>query len=106
MLRALIEYRIEGPRTNIPVLRWILSEPDYIAGEVDTGWLEKNLNRFQPPRRGHGNPDDIAIIAAAIHSYRSATAASRGVSPSEDGCGGGLSPWVRIGRARRLRRDR
>ncbi|MGH2571405.1 MAG: hypothetical protein ACRDGR_09275, partial [bacterium] len=100
---ALIEYRIEGPTTNIPLLRWILAEPAFVKAEVDTGWLERVQKQFRHPGIGFGRREEVAAIAAAIHAHRSSAAASL-ASPG-DGTNG-MSPWVRVGRARRLRRSR
>jgi acetyl-CoA carboxylase biotin carboxylase subunit len=102
---ALIEYRIEGPTTNIPFLRWILSEPAFVKGEVDTGWLERVQSDFRFVGIGFGKREEVAAIAAAIHAHRSSEAQSL---EGTDGVGSndGLPPWVRVGRAQRLRRSR
>jgi acetyl-CoA carboxylase biotin carboxylase subunit len=42
--RCLDEMVIEGPRTNIPFLRKIVNHPDYIRGDVDTGWVARMLS--------------------------------------------------------------
>ncbi|MBZ0268965.1 acetyl-CoA carboxylase biotin carboxylase subunit [bacterium] len=101
---ALIEYRIEGPTTNIPFLRWILNHEDFVAGNVDTGWLERVRGEYHNIGYGSGRRDDIAAIAAAIHAHRAASRA--GASGRGDGgSGDGLSPWVRAGRSRHLGRS-
>jgi len=41
--RCLDEMVIEGPRTNIPFLRRIVNHPDYISGNVDTGFVARML---------------------------------------------------------------
>src|SRR5690606_6115171 len=41
--RALDEMVIEGPRTNIPFLRRIVNNPDFIRGEFDTGFVGRLL---------------------------------------------------------------
>jgi acetyl-CoA carboxylase, biotin carboxylase subunit len=41
--RCLEEMVIEGPRTNIPFLRRIVNHPDYIRGDVDTGFVARML---------------------------------------------------------------
>ena len=41
--RCLEEMVIEGPRTNIPFLRRIVNHPDYIKGDVDTGFVARML---------------------------------------------------------------
>jgi len=42
MQRALAEFRVVGVATNIPYLSQILDHPDFIAGDVDTGFLDRN----------------------------------------------------------------
>jgi acetyl-CoA carboxylase biotin carboxylase subunit len=41
--RCLDEMVIEGPRTNIPFLRRIINNPDFIRGEFDTGFVARLL---------------------------------------------------------------
>ncbi|KAL2008578.1 hypothetical protein VTN00DRAFT_6772 [Thermoascus crustaceus] len=41
--RVLADSRISGVKTNIDVLRGIVAHGDFIAGKVDTQWLERNL---------------------------------------------------------------
>jgi acetyl-CoA carboxylase biotin carboxylase subunit len=41
MLRALDEFVIEGPKTTIPIHRSILKHSDFLAGEHDTGFMER-----------------------------------------------------------------
>lgn len=41
MLRALDEFVIEGPRTTIKLQREILQHPEFLAGEHDTGFLDR-----------------------------------------------------------------
>ena len=47
MRRALDELVIEGVQTTIPLHRRIFRNPDFIAGRVDTTWVERTLT---PPR--------------------------------------------------------
>jgi len=41
--RCLDEMVIEGPRTNIPFLRRIINNPDFIRGDFDTGFVARML---------------------------------------------------------------
>jgi acetyl-CoA carboxylase biotin carboxylase subunit len=41
--RCLDEMVIEGPRTNIPFLRRIINHPEFIRGEIDTGFVARML---------------------------------------------------------------
>jgi len=102
---ALVEYRIEGPTTNIPFLRWILSHPDFVENRIDTRWLERVQGSYRHTGIGFGKRDDLAAIAAAIHAHRTSATASLGSGDGRDD-GGGLSPWVRVRRAQSLGRTR
>ncbi len=44
MLRALDEFIIEGPKTTIPIHKAILRHSDFIAGQHDTGFMERYFN--------------------------------------------------------------
>lgn len=44
MLRALDEFVIEGPKTTIPIHKAILRHSDFIAGQHDTGFMERYFN--------------------------------------------------------------
>ena len=46
MQQALAAFRVDGIDTTIPFLRFLLNQPDYLAGEVNTGWVENQLEQF------------------------------------------------------------
>ncbi|KAJ5585972.1 Methylcrotonoyl-CoA carboxylase subunit alpha [Penicillium hetheringtonii] len=48
---ALEEYEVAGPVTNIEFLKTICRSPDFIAGEVETGYIEKHREELFPRRR-------------------------------------------------------
>jgi acetyl-CoA carboxylase biotin carboxylase subunit len=66
LTRALDEYFVGGIKTNISLFRRILSDPDFRAAKIDTGFLDRLLK--QP--RAEVAPDpgaiDVAVIAAGI----------------------------------------
>ena len=39
--RALAEFRIRGVSTNIPFLQAVLEDPDFIAGDISTAFIEQ-----------------------------------------------------------------
>ena len=43
MLHALEDFEVEGIETNIDFHRFVMRHPDYIAGQVNTRWLETTL---------------------------------------------------------------
>ena len=43
MLRALSELRVDGIKTSVPIQKRILTNPDFVAGKVDTGFIERIL---------------------------------------------------------------
>lgn len=44
--RALADTRVNGVKTNLDLLRAIVSDTQFCAGEVDTKWLEHNIERL------------------------------------------------------------
>ena len=61
--RAVDEYFIGGIKSNLPLFRRILSDPAFVAGETDTGYLER-LSQAGTP--GPGGDQEVAAIAAAV----------------------------------------
>jgi len=70
--RALEEYTITGIKTNVSLFRRVLSEPDFLRGEIHTKWLDELLQRPSSAAadsndiRPTDSLDDAAAIAAAI----------------------------------------
>jgi len=64
LTRALHEYFVGGIKTNISLFRRILTDADFQAGNLDTGYLDRLLKSKPPEMRG----DDagVAAIAAGI----------------------------------------
>ena len=65
--RALQEYSITGIKTNIGLFYRILSEPEFIRGEIHTKWLDQMLSRpHQNITENDTGETDAAAIAAAL----------------------------------------
>ncbi|KAA8647105.1 acetyl/propionyl/methylcrotonyl-CoA carboxylase subunit alpha [Aspergillus tanneri] len=65
---ALEEYEVAGPITNIEFLKTICKSPDFIAGEVETGYIEKH--REELFTRDPTDPELLAQVAlACLHHY-------------------------------------
>ncbi|PLB45901.1 putative 3-methylcrotonyl-CoA carboxylase subunit alpha [Aspergillus steynii IBT 23096] len=60
---ALEEYEVAGPITNIEFLKTICKSPDFIAGEVETGYIEKH--REELFGRNPVEPELLAQVALA-----------------------------------------
>ncbi len=70
MRRALAEYRVEGIMTTIPFFTFIMNNPDFIAANFDTGYIDRILPEIdfaQRPASEHHV--DAAIAAAAILAF-------------------------------------
>lgn len=66
--RALREYRVRGIHTTIPFFRAILREPDFVAGNYSTAYLDDE--RMDRLCRDMGEPDPTsAALAALVHTY-------------------------------------
>ncbi|KAJ5754570.1 hypothetical protein N7533_004113 [Penicillium manginii] len=59
---ALEEYEVAGPVTNIEFLKTICRSPDFIAGEVETGYIEKHREELFAEKK----IDDEVLAQAAL----------------------------------------
>jgi acetyl/propionyl-CoA carboxylase alpha subunit len=86
----------------LPVFREIVRDEEFMAGQLDTGFISRFNQRRSATRESGSeerNPeqqtqDDIALIAAAIHYARLQRDASRNLRPTE----GAKSRWKMSGR--------
>ncbi len=68
MRRALDEYILDGIGTTIPFYSQIFRDPEFIQGQLDTGYIEQFLNRSDRSRTAFAPPvRDAALIAAVLH---------------------------------------
>jgi 3-methylcrotonyl-CoA carboxylase alpha subunit len=80
MLTALDQTIILGTTTNIPFLRTLLSHPDFMAGQVDTSFIDANLPALLAGEDRKELPD-IALLAAALLDMHG-TSVGDGLRPS------------------------
>jgi len=66
MLRALEEYVIGGIKTNIGLFRRILTDEDFRAARIDTGYLERLLSSAPIVEEQVTVPEDVVAVAAAL----------------------------------------
>jgi acetyl-CoA carboxylase biotin carboxylase subunit len=50
--RALESFHVSGIDTLIPFLRWVIADPEYRSGAVNTRWLEKKLDEYSATSPG------------------------------------------------------
>ncbi len=62
--RALAETAVLGVVTNVEFLRFLLADPDVLAGRLDTGLLDRRAGDFSAAVPGHEH-----LIAAAAHRW-------------------------------------
>jgi 3-methylcrotonyl-CoA carboxylase alpha subunit len=70
-----------GPRSNLQLLRRLLAHPAFVAGEVDTTFVDRNLDELLRPL---APPSRAALVAIADHA--------RGQGPAAES-----TPWSRDG---------
>jgi acetyl-CoA carboxylase biotin carboxylase subunit len=71
MRRALGEYEILGVRTNIPFFRRMIEHEDFLAGRLDTGFIDRVLASGLMAEEPAAEEDErVAILAAGLHAER------------------------------------
>jgi acetyl/propionyl-CoA carboxylase alpha subunit len=82
MRRALGEFAIQGIRTNLPFFRRVLEHSDFVAGRLDTGFIDRvlaaGLMAEEPPS---GEEERAAVLAALLHAERTSGAEVPGTMP-------------------------
>jgi acetyl-CoA carboxylase biotin carboxylase subunit len=100
MLRAIDEYRVGGVRTTLPFFHWMLRHDAFIAGAIDTTFLDEELRRRRgaPFVESDDTRVDLAVVATALDAWFGSTVGSpAGAAPA-------ASPWTRAARLAGLRR--
>ena len=93
MRRALRDLVISGVQTNVPFHLALFEHPDFLSGDVSTGWLEST---FTMPAASEDDPRlDVALIAGALAAQIIATNAK---DPASSGGSGGMTRWVQSAR--------
>jgi pyruvate carboxylase subunit A len=68
MRRSLEEYVLRGVKTTIPFMMEIMKEPDFMAGDFDTSYLETHPTLFNYD--DFEQPEDLVLaLSAAIAAY-------------------------------------
>jgi acetyl-CoA carboxylase biotin carboxylase subunit len=102
MLRALGEYHVGGIPTTLPFFRWMLEQPAFVRGELDTTMLDAELERragepFVPVTDAHL---DAALLATASSAFLAARRATHAALPGT----AARSGWATAARLGALRK--
>jgi acetyl/propionyl-CoA carboxylase alpha subunit len=100
MRRALEEYTIMGLKHNIPFHINLLNSFSFIAGKIDTNFVEERFNMKtyeEDPTQGEV---EMAAIAATLFSHRKRQLAAQFVAPPKRD----TSNWKWVGRWERMQR--
>lgn len=82
--RALNEYFVGGIKTNISLFRRILSNPDFQAAKIDTGFLDRLWQQKQSQLGTHPQAEEAAAIAAGMFAVLGQAPAGTGESPVQN----------------------
>jgi acetyl-CoA carboxylase biotin carboxylase subunit len=91
MLRALDEYVIHGVQTGIDLHKRILRHPAFIAGDVDTTFIDAHAGELLNPPEAEV-PDEAFVAAALSRAMGTARNSRTDAAPNTSS-----SPWTRIG---------
>jgi acetyl-CoA carboxylase, biotin carboxylase subunit len=87
MRRALQEYQVGGIKTTLPFFRDVMQDPEFKAGNLDTGFMEGFFERRVINYIDQAE-SDLAIIAAALGTEQKAPSSSNSQSSNRP------SDWV------------
>jgi acetyl-CoA carboxylase biotin carboxylase subunit len=100
--RALYEYFVGGIKTNISLFQRILHDPDFQAGRLDTGYLDRLLAKGKGGAPSSKSAPVIAAIAAGLFSVLD-PASAQGKNGHAGGTAPAASNWKQKGRSEALR---
>src|SRR5579871_5317690 len=108
LVRALNEYFVGGIKTNISLFRRILRHPDFRAGNIDTGFLDRLLKQKDEEldSQAEAEATEVAVIAAGMFATLGASAANAGERAVTDGSSNKVevaSNWKTAARREALR---
>ena len=103
---ALDEYFVGGIKTNISLFRRILTNPDFRAAQLDTGFLDRMLKQNDELHRDAETAPHAAEVAAiAAGMFAVLAPAANGIAGVSASNGSATtSTWKKIGRDEALRR--
>ncbi len=101
--RALLELRMEGIETTVPLFRALLRDDDFRSGRLDIAMLDRKLagGALRPPDPAEAEPPDLPLIAAALAHHGHALQRAAGGVGGQDGevdRSGRRAAWAVTGR--------
>ena len=94
---ALMEYQVGGIKTTLPFFREVMDDPEFVAGNLDTGFIEGFRER-RNSKDAAIEGDDLAIVAAALRL----SDAKQLIPAAGQNTMGKLSRWAAAGRNSQL----
>ena len=94
MARALDEYIVLGLKTNLGFLNRLMAEKDFIAGKLDTGFIDKHKKLLKIPKESL----EISSIAGVITLHTATDSQSSERDPR-------FTPWKYIARRSSVSRN-
>ena len=100
MRRALDEYFVGGIKSNLPLFRRILENPDFVAAQIDTGFLDRLLSSPPAPASSSDGVEEIAAVSAALFAATSTPKnnGQNGTGKANDNGKPAQSAWKRVSR--------
>lgn len=98
MRRALGEYHITGIKTTLPFHRWIMEHEQFVQGNFDTGFLERE---YRGETKGE-EEKELVLLAAAVGAFYREKQRQKSVSLKSDH--DDKDPWKMMGRFELLKR--
>jgi len=89
LVAALRDYPILGVRTNIPFLIKVLEHPRFRAGDIDTGFLDRERDTFAHESNGE-LPAFLRQALLQVDEAAGPEPGAQGLKPGHD------DPWVRL----------
>jgi acetyl-CoA carboxylase, biotin carboxylase subunit len=104
LARALNEYFVGGIKTNLSLFRRILSDPDFHAARMDTGFLDRMLKRSEDKRTDTKAAEAAAVAAGIFSALGSVQPAKNGADARNNALAEiNLSNWKAASRREALR---
>ncbi len=96
MKRALREYTIRGIKTSIPFHLLVMDNPQFVAGEYDTTFIDRILGKIEYKKENHQIAAIAALITKTLQEQKT-TATTKSTQQK-------ISPWKLAARQSMLRR--